>query len=437
MTAGAIRVESLSKRYRIGTREPYRTLRDSIVAAIRLPLRRIARRGSHPGDMETIWALKDVSLEVGEGEVLGIIGRNGAGKTTLLKILSRITQPTEGKVTLFGRVASLLEVGTGFHPELTGRENIYLNGAILGMNRFEIGRKFDEIVSFAEIEQFLDTPVKRYSSGMYMRLAFAVAAHLEPEILLVDEVLAVGDAAFQKKCLGKMGAVAREGRTVLFVSHNMAAIRSLCTRAILLESGRVRNSGCAEDIISEYLGMDGGTAGERVWSDSSDAPGDSDLRIRAVRVRNSGQEVSSSIKDSEDMYVDIEYQASSPLRDVRLGFYLLTTDGTVVLTTGDGDGVSGTILREPGFYRARCRIPKYFLNSGSYVIKLFGHIPGIRLLFDGDVLLPFSVTQTTEIGGHGRSPGFIRTLFDWDTKRVALPEDARNAKIGIAATGRR
>jgi len=425
LTAAAIRVENLSKRYRIGAREPYRTLRDSIVAAVRLPLRRIALRGNTSPRAETIWALKDVSLEVAEGEVLGIIGRNGAGKTTLLKILSRITEPTGGRVTLTGRVASLLEVGTGFHPELTGRENIYLNGAILGMNRFEIGRRFDEIVSFAEIEQFLDTPVKRYSSGMYMRLAFAVAAHLEPEILLVDEVLAVGDVAFQRKCLGRMGAVAREGRTILFVSHNMAAIRSLCTRAILLESGQVKSSGCVEDIISGYLGMDGNTAGELVWPDYSDAPGDRDLRIRAVRIRNSVQDVSSAIKDNEDMYVEIEYQASSPLRDVRIGFYLLTTDGTVVLTSGDGDGVSGPILREPGIYRSRCRIPKYFLNSGTYVIKLFGHIPGIRLLFDGDVLLPFSVIQTTEIGGHGRSPGFIRTLFEWETLRVALPEDMK------------
>ena len=255
----AIRVEDLSKQYRIGAKqEGYKTLRDTLTGAFVSPFRRARRLlgGQAYGAAEldeTIWALKEVSFEIKRGEVVGIIGRNGAGKTTLLKILSRITEPTEGYAEIHGRVGSLLEVGTGFHPELTGRENIYLNGAILGMKKVEIEQKFDEIVSFAEIEKFIDTPVKHYSSGMYVRLAFAVAAHLEPEILLVDEVLAVGDAAFQKKCLGKMGNIAKEGRTVLFVSHNMHAVRNLCERGILLEKGRKTTDGEVDEVITVYL----------------------------------------------------------------------------------------------------------------------------------------------------------------------------------------
>ena len=247
MTDIAIRVDNLSKRYRIGQREPYKTLRDAVTNFFRGPFQR------RPSRSEFIWALKDVSFEVKRGEVVGIIGRNGAGKTTLLKVLSRITKPTRGYGEVHGRVGSLLEVGTGFHPELTGRENIYLNGAILGMKRAEIDKKFDEIVNFAEIEKFIDTPVKRYSSGMFVRLAFAVAAHLEPEILLVDEVLAVGDAAFQKKCLGKMGDVAKEGRTVLFVSHNVGAVATLCSRGILLEGGKIKSVGPVKEVVDCYL----------------------------------------------------------------------------------------------------------------------------------------------------------------------------------------
>ena len=254
MSDTVIRVENLSKRYRIGAAQArYGSLRDSLAGAVKAPLNRL-RSPKNGSPSQHIWALKDVSFEVQRGEVLGVIGRNGAGKSTLLKVLARITKPTGGRVLLEGRVGSLLEVGTGFHPELTGRENIYLNGAILGMHRAEIERKFDEIVDFAEIEQFLDTPAKHYSSGMYMRLAFAVAAHLEPEILLVDEVLAVGDAAFQKKCLGKMGQVAQQGRTVLFVSHNMAAVEKLCAKAILFDSGKLRDYDNSGKIIAKYLG---------------------------------------------------------------------------------------------------------------------------------------------------------------------------------------
>ncbi len=254
MSDFAIRVEGLGKRYRIGERERYRALRDTLADAVKAPLRRLrSPRTPHVVD-NTIWALRDVSLEVAPGEVLGVIGHNGAGKSTLLKILSRITEPTEGRAEVRGRVGSLLEVGTGFHPELTGRENIYLNGAILGMKRSEITRRFDDMVAFAGVERFIDTPVKRYSSGMYLRLAFAVAAHLEPEILLVDEVLAVGDAAFQKKCLGRMSDVAREGRTVLFVSHNLPSIENLCQRVVVVDGGRLVMQGDPVTCIAAYLG---------------------------------------------------------------------------------------------------------------------------------------------------------------------------------------
>ncbi|HXH25201.1 MAG TPA: ABC transporter ATP-binding protein, partial [Vicinamibacterales bacterium] len=269
----AIRTVGLSKRYYAGRREePYKTIRDALTGALIAPMRRVSRLvtgrpAGRAAGRAPFWALKDLSLEVRHGEIVGIIGRNGAGKSTLLKILSRITEPTAGYADMHGRVGALLEVGTGFHPELTGRENIFLNGAILGMNREHIKRRFDEIVDFAELETFLDTPVKYYSSGMYMRLAFAVAAHLEPEILVVDEVLAVGDAAFQKKCLNKMQHVRLEGRTVLFVSHNMSAVSRLCGRVVWLDRGVVRDDGLPSNVIAKYLNSDGGTATAREWSD--------------------------------------------------------------------------------------------------------------------------------------------------------------------------
>ncbi|MDP2725935.1 MAG: ABC transporter ATP-binding protein, partial [Dehalococcoidia bacterium] len=293
MSDVAIHAENLGKLYHIGQRERYKALRDTLADMIYAPVRRIrsssrdsaAKTGN--GD-NTIWALKDVSFDIESGEVVGIIGRNGAGKSTLLKILSRITEPTEGFAEINGRVGSLLEVGTGFHPELTGRENIYLNGAILGMRKTEIDRKFDEIVAFAEVERFIDTPVKHYSSGMGVRLAFAVAAHLEPEILLIDEVLAVGDAAFQKKCLGKMEDVAKGGRTVLFVSHNMASIVNLCPRAILLDAGKVVMDGYSRDVVQHYIATAPGASGEVVWDDPTQAPGNDIVRLHAVRIFQDG-----------------------------------------------------------------------------------------------------------------------------------------------------
>jgi len=322
----AISCENLGKRYRIGQRESYKALRDTLTDAVRAPLRRLRSslrsQAVEPGDTdETFWALKDVSFEVKHGEVIGIIGRNGAGKSTLLKILSRITKPTTGSVEIHGRVGSLLEVGTGFHPELTGRENIYLNGTILGMKKREIKRKFDEIVAFAEIEQFLDTPVKRYSSGMYVRLAFAVAAHLEPEILVVDEVLAVGDAQFQKKCLGKMSDVAKEGRTVLFVSHNMIAVQNLCSRAIMLSSGNLICDANVRQCLEMYTAngqVDGNT-----WKRDSVKPGRA-LYIDSVSAALAGEQpehilnlevklVSQSWHKPAFMAVDIHSQIGAAL----------------------------------------------------------------------------------------------------------------------------
>jgi lipopolysaccharide transport system ATP-binding protein len=306
-----IKVRNLSKQYRIGARkESYATLRDTIAGAVRAPLNRFRRNGQSAKN--TIWALKNVSFDIKPGEVVGIIGRNGAGKSTLLKILAQITEPTTGEVEIYGRIASLLEVGTGFHPELSGRENIYLNGAILGMGKAEIARKFDEIVAFAETEKFIDTPVKRYSSGMCVRLAFAVAAHLEPEILLVDEVLAVGDVAFQKKCLGKMGDVARKGRTVLFVSHNTAAVRTLCQRAIWLGSGEVREDAAANVVMENYLHhMQDNLASDLVSSNG-------DFTITRARTMGQNGFEKKEFLTGETLKIELDYQCSKKFRGAYL-----------------------------------------------------------------------------------------------------------------------
>ena len=330
MADTVIQVENLGKKYILGHQQEghsrYVALRDVISDGARSVVRRLR----HPGkrlprpNQEEFWALKDVSFEVKQGEVVGIIGRNGAGKSTLLKILSRITEPTEGRIKLRGRVASLLEVGTGFHPELTGRENIFLNGAILGMSRAEINRKFDEIVEFAEVSRFLDTPVKRYSSGMYVRLAFAVAAHLEPEILVVDEVLAVGDAAFQKKCLGKMGDVAKqEGKTILFVSHNMAAVNRLCGQGIWIEKGQIYQIGMTGDIVNSYLSSNAEVEGEFLWNNLELAPGNEKIKLIAIRVLNNRNQVCSKISSSESFSIQLEYEVLSPLKGARIGFFLI------------------------------------------------------------------------------------------------------------------
>jgi len=409
----AIRVENLSKLYRIGVpQERYKTLRDSLMNAVTAPFRRfssvfsgpssvLSSRSSVPGPQssifgprssvvnssvlshrssvlgprssvvcnDTIWALKDVSFGIKRGEVVGIIGRNGAGKTTLLKILSRITEPTEGQAEICGRVSSLLEVGTGFHPELTGRENIYLNGAILGMKKAEIERKFDEIVAFSEIEKFIDMPVKHYSSGMYVRLAFAVAAHMEPEILLVDEVLAVGDYEFQKKCLGKMGDVAKGGRTVLFVSHNMPSILNLCHRAILLQAGSIQMDGPAQMVVDTYIGF-GAKKGAEVKWDMDHAPGNEVAKIKAVRILDHEEEVSSDHRLSNPITLEMDFWC---LRSgIRLNpvFHLYTAHGVGVFnTTNLHEKNWGTKHYERGLYRSRCIIPGQLLNAGQYRVS--------------------------------------------------------------------
>ena len=353
----AIRVENLSKRYEIGragTRHD--TLRDALAGLFR-------REGR--GRSEAFWALRDVSFEVKRGEVVGIIGRNGAGKSTLLKVLSQITEPTGGRAEIHGRVGSLLEVGTGFHPELTGRENIYLNGAILGMRREEIARKFDEIVAFSEIEKFLDTPVKRYSSGMYVRLAFAVAAHLEPEILLVDEVLAVGDAAFQKKALGKMGDVVHEGRTVLFVSHNMAAINQLCQRCLFVSQGAVIFDGLAEKTVQKYLNDSRITKGP-MWGIRSNEELDREVEVTQVT------SVPKAIFTGEPLTVDIEYLVKSQCSGLRFGISIENQLGQRISASYTGrEGIESDDVI--GINKAVIHFPVINLTPGEYYITVAIH----------------------------------------------------------------
>ncbi|WP_296698042.1 ABC transporter ATP-binding protein [Thiocapsa sp. UBA6158] len=430
----AIKVENLSKSYLVGHNaartERYTALRDVIARNAR-DLARKTRDMIHgrpiiQGDeVEEFWALKDVSFEVQHGETLGIIGRNGAGKSTLLKILSRITEPTKGRITLNGRVASLLEVGTGFHPELSGRENIYLNGAILGMCRGEIQRKFDEIVSFAEVEKFLDTPVKRYSSGMYVRLAFAVAAHLEPEILVVDEVLAVGDAQFQKKCLGKMGDVAHEGRTVLFVSHNMAALLGLCSRAILLDKGCQVHDGPAEDTVRRYIEMGKTDLGEKTWTDLNKAPGTDKVKLHAVRFVSDGT-VTSDVEINKELNIEIDFWARRNGDHISTSIHLLDSMGVVVLASANMHSANLTRddwfgrPHELGLYRTTCVIPANFLNQGRYSINVIvlTDITNAEV-FEKEVLT-FTVHETGAMRKEysGVWIGVVRPKLAWSTDLI-------------------
>jgi len=376
----AIRVEDLGKRYRIGGMPSgYRTLRDALASSVR----RLSRREPRPST-DTIWALRHINFNVERGQVLGIIGRNGAGKSTLLKLLSRVTDPTEGKAEIYGRVGSLLEVGTGFHPELTGRENIYLNGAILGMKRDEIERKFDEIVDFAEVRKFIDTPVKRYSSGMYLRLAFGVAAHLEPEILVVDEVLAVGDAEFQRKCLGKMSDVAHEGRTVLFVSHNMSAILRLTEETIVLDKGEIVMRGPTPEAVDFYMTSEMARSGERRWEPGDDYQTDNPFHPIAIRVLDSQDRVADRVLSSEDFSVEVEYELQEELTGLRVGMYLATSRGEQVFTSFDTDNpetYERLMERRKGHYLSRCRIPRDLLNGGVFIIGVNASSFRIRSYF--------------------------------------------------------
>jgi homopolymeric O-antigen transport system ATP-binding protein len=370
MSDTVIRVEGLGKKYIIGHQSNgHRTLRDVLADAI--SFRSFRNRQSAIGNRqsEPFWALKDVSFEVAQGEVVGIIGRNGAGKSTLLKILSRITEPTTGSVRIRGRVASLLEVGTGFHPELTGRENVFLNGAILGMSREEIKRKFDEIVAFAEVEKFLDTPVKRYSSGMYVRLAFAVAAHLEPEILIVDEVLAVGDSEFQRRCLGKMNQVARGGRTVLFVSHNMAAIEELCPQSILLKNGSIERSGPTHQVVAEYLTS---TAGHSGWQidEQTDREGTGNARITRLELLAADTDTPiESLMFRQSFRLRIHYHANKRLADPRFGFALLSDKGERVFLTETIEANLRIAVLEEGKGTFDCLVSTPNVLPGVYYLE--------------------------------------------------------------------
>jgi lipopolysaccharide transport system ATP-binding protein len=421
MTAPVIRVESLSKRYHIGTRQSYDTLRERLVAAAAEPWRRLRRFGrSSEREQDTIWALKDVSFEVQPGEVVGIIGRNGAGKSTLLKILTRITEPTCGRAELHGRVGSLLEVGTGFHPELTGRENIFLSGAILGMTSQEIRSQFDAIIDFSGIEKFIDTPVKRYSSGMHVRLGFAIAAHLQPEILLVDEVLAVGDAEFQKKCLGKMDDVAKGGRTVLFVSHNMGAVERLCAKAILLEGGCLTEYTCAQDVVGRYMHRCFGQ-----WKSLWETQGEDKLNnkwFRPTRVMvcdSDGVPLAQPNYNNNAVFFRIEGEIQELDRTLLIGYVLETETGTVLFR-------SKTIDTEPksrpslniGHNILQTQLPKRLLNEGRYVIRPFVWLSRLLCLLNIDddaVAVSFEIS-----GGMSDSPDWtprpndlLAPIFPW------------------------
>lgn len=376
MTEVAIRVESLGKLYHIGSRERYKALRDTLTDALYAPLRRLRsafqspslKASQPPNGNDTVWALKDVSFEIKHGQVVGIIGPNGAGKSTLLKILSRITEPTEGTVEIHGRVGSLLEVGTSFHPELTGRENIYLNGAVLGMKRAEIARKFDAIVDFAGVERFIDTPVKHYSSGMAMRLGFAVAAHLEPEILMVDEVLAVGDAEFQRKCLGKMEEVSAGGRTVLLVSHNMGAIAKLCQQSILLSSGRIADQGESAHVIDRYLSSGDTSCKADIEYPSNPAK---PVQIRRARLLDDSGRPSTELNRARPFRISVEIEANRAVSRVYVSISLDTAEGMRLC-----DSISADVMREclslqtGDIWQAEVEFPGNLLNSGSYKIRV-------------------------------------------------------------------
>ena len=407
-----IKVENLSKHYFLGgPTTAYSTIRETLMDLARRPLQSIKRNNNG----QSIWALKDLNFEIGEGEVVGIIGRNGAGKSTLLKILSRITEPTTGKIELYGRVASLLEVGTGFHPELSGRENIYLNGSMLGMTHKEIEQKFDEIVEFAEIEKFLDTPVKRYSSGMYVRLAFAVAAHLEPEILIIDEVLAVGDHAFQQKCLNKMQDVSKTGRTILFVSHNIGAVSRLCQKCILLEKGKIISSGNVSTVIEAYIR---GGAAEKPEYLQPAAPG-KDISLRRVSLMSDEDELRQEVGYDDVVRFAIEYEVNKRVRGVSVGLALFTMDGTCAFVSSDLDTQPDYAMgREVGYYQAIIEVPERWLNIGRYsVVVTIAGAAHSGQVYDNVEVLTFRVVDTGTPGSKFgiERKGVLQPILHWAT----------------------
>jgi lipopolysaccharide transport system ATP-binding protein len=431
MSKIAISVERLGKQFRVGTAAgSYGTLREKLVDLVGTPFYRLAsllrrtRQGTENSD-DILWALKDVSFQINRGEVVGIIGRNGAGKSTLLKILSQITEPSEGYADMYGRVGSLLEVGTGFHPELTGRENVYLNGAILGMSRAEIERKFDEIVAFAEVKRFIDTPVKHYSSGMCVRLAFAVAAHLEPEILIIDEVLAVGDASFQKKCLGKMEGVAREGRTVLFVSHNMLAVQNLCSRVIWLHDGKIIQDGKPADVVSSYLRTSASMLTEQVWSDVNQAPGNHKVRLRKISVRNPNGDRPDQLTIDQPCEIEVEYWNQRPQAMLHATLHVYTEQGILAFSTGSAEQTSMEDGSLPvGLFRSVCHLPANLLNTGVHRIVLLIVENRSSVTYRLEDALSFEMVELGKrhFGWQGREPGAVRPKLRWTTTQVEMDE---------------
>ena len=416
-----LKVEGLRKRYRLGTvRQAYGTFRDLFADTVKKVTR--GKTSLKKSESEYFWALKDVDFEVKRGEVLGVIGRNGAGKSTLLKILSQVTSPTEGRVEIKGRIGTLLEVGTGFHPELTGRENIFLNGAILGMTRLEIKKRFDEIVAFAGVENFLDTPVKRYSSGMYVRLAFAVASHMDPDILLVDEVLAVGDAQFQKKCLGKMGQVARGGRTVLFVSHNMPAVTRICPRCIMLERGQLVQDGPSSKVIKLYLGSDIGSSSLRKWKNIGDRPGNEVTTLREVRVVTENGELSDTVDIRYPVGVAMEFEVHQSGYKLVPNFHFFNEEGTLLFVAGDRDAKWEGRPRPKGRYTCTAWVPGNLFSEGWIIVSVaITQLDPIIVHFFEREAVAFQVVDAIESdsvrGSYaGDIPGVIRPMLKWETE---------------------
>lgn len=424
MTEKAIIVQNLGKQYRIGAQQrSYGSLRETLTNAVQTPFRRarsVLREKSAFLSEEKFWALQDVSFEVNRGEIVGIIGRNGAGKSTLLKVLSRITQPTTGQAVINGRMGSLLEVGTGFHPELTGRDNVFLNGAILGMQQQEIQRKFDEIVAFAEVEKFIDTQVKHYSSGMYLRLAFSVAAHLETEILLVDEVLAVGDARFQRKCLGKMGEAAEEGRTILFVSHNMTAVQSLCQRGIWINDGQVVRDDAISEVVAAYLSGNSIFENEHIWPTPDEAPGTDEIRINAVRVRRQDDADDDVLAMNTSLAIDIDFWIFAPDTAMSITLQVLNEQGVIAFATGPGDDPDwqGDVLPR-GLFRNTCYIPANLLNEGRYYVHLLAVKDQSRVVYRHEYIVSFDVVDTSaRVAWYGKRAGVLRPFMKWTNAQL-------------------
>ena len=427
----AIEAEGLSKRYRIGYElRENETLVGAVASAFANPwknlrrIRSLTRTGSGDPDPSLLWALRDISFRVPRGETVGVIGRNGAGKSTLLKILARITHPSEGRLRFRGRVASLLEVGTGFHPELTGKENVFLNGSILGMTRQEIHEKFDEIASFSEIEPFLDTPVKRFSSGMKLRLAFAVAAHLDPEILLVDEILAVGDVAFQKKCLGRLDATAQSDRTVLFVSHDLNAVQRLCSRTLLLDQGQMLDFGPTADVVERYLTGVGRTQSRLSW-DLANAPIQGDVRLLSVEVQSEAGDPVTQVDEEQRTYVTIRWDLLKPQRGIVPQIVLYDPQGALLFVSVDEELADAAPTQDAGRYVARCRLPTEWLNRGIYDVRidLLQFPRPLKTLHRIDSAASFQVVESARHAASavGSLPGIVRPQLEWAVHRIDLP----------------